>query len=333
MISFPDIIHCEYNSLILKKVSQSDIQYIWEIAPLNKLFLVIGSKASSVNELYHLMGLDWTSWYLMLDNYGYSYGLIRAIPEMDNSISLHGIGWTQPNKSPKTFVFSWYAFHFWLFENHVDYTRTYCDVDNTNAMKFILKSGYVYQNWIPSFTNNKRVAHFLIKKITFFELLSQKHIQFTLKENNFREVIPKYQLEKSITNRAKQKSIEIIELINKSELEQFVKNHKEVSFSYYFRLIPRPLVYIIVYNNISLGNMILTELNKQKTIVLFVSEVIDLPTSLNLVAKLKSLFNLNAFDLILLEEMVSSDSLKNALSINFQYSGNHSFPNAKSWGV
>lgn len=95
MISFPEILHCKNNNLLFKKVDQKDSLYIWETAPLDKLFLVIGCDASDHNELADLMQLDWTTWYLMFDNFGYSYGLIRAIPEMDNSISLHGIGWTQ----------------------------------------------------------------------------------------------------------------------------------------------------------------------------------------------------------------------------------------------
>ena len=95
----------------------------------------------------------------MFDNFGYSYGLIRAIPEMDNSISLHGIGWTQDKNSPRTFVFSWYAFHFWIFNSQHNYIKTYCDFNNINAIHFVLKTGYIYDYWMPTITLDKKILH------------------------------------------------------------------------------------------------------------------------------------------------------------------------------
>ena len=173
MILFPDILSCGHNGLLLKKVTKNDVKYIWETAPLNKLFLVIGCDACDHNDLTRLMQLDWTTWYLGLDDSGYSYGLIRAVPEMDNSISLHGIGWTQPKTSPRTFVFSWYAFHFWLLQNHKKVIKTYCDFNNTNAIKFDLKTGYVYDYWMPAITKKKKIVHLKIKKNNFFALLKK----------------------------------------------------------------------------------------------------------------------------------------------------------------
>lgn len=333
MISFPDVLSCEHNRLLLKKVTQNDVEHIWETAPLNKLFLVIGCEASDQSDLASLMQLDWTTWFLLLDNLGYSYGLIRAIPELDNSISLHGIGWTQPNASPRTFVFSWYAFHFWLFQNHNKVLKTYCDFNNTNAIKFVLKTGYVYNYWMPSIIK-KKIVHLKIAKNTFFALIQKKQIHFNLKESVFTDiVIPKYIKKKAITCRAKNVTIHIAELLTKSELEEFIKKHQKDSFYYYCHLLPRPSVYSIIFKYFNLGNMILTEIQGQKTIVLFISGVIDFSRSLVLVTELKSRFHLKASDLVLLEESISNESLKNALSINFQFSGNHSQPSAKTWIV
>ena len=112
-----------------------------------------------------------------------------------------------------------------------------------------------------------------------------------------------------------------------------MKKHQKDSFFYYCYLLPRPSVYSIIFKDFNSGNMILTEIQGQKTIVLFISEEIDFSKSLDLVTELKSRFHLKASDLILLEESISNESLKNALSINFQFSGNHSQPNAKIWIV
>ena len=334
MILFPDILSCGHNGLLLKKVTKNDVKYIWETAPLNKLFLVIGCDACDHNDLTRLMQLDWTTWYLGLDDSGYSYGLIRAVPEMDNSISLHGIGWTQPKTSPRTFVFSWYAFHFWLLQNNNQVIKTYCDFNNTNAIKFDLKTGYVYDYWMPAITKKKKIVHLKIEKNTFFALLQKKQINFDLKENTFTSFrIPIYNKGEAITSRAKDDNIKIAELQTNSELEQFMKKHQKDSFFYYCYLLPRPSVYSIIFKDFNSGNMILTEIQGQKTIVLFISEEIDFSKSLDLVTELKSRFHLKTSDLILLEESISNESLKNALSINFQFSGNHSQPNAKIWIV
>ena len=334
MILFPDILSCDHNGLLLKKVTQNDVEYIWETAPLSKLFLVIGCEASDYNDLTNLMQLDWTTWYLMLDNFGYSYGLIRAIPEMDNSISLHGIGWTQPKTSPRTFIFSWYAFHFWLLQNNNQFIKTYCDFNNTNAIKFVLKTGYVYEYWMPAITKKKKFVHLKIEKNSFFALLQKKQIHFNLKENTFTSFsIPIYNKSEAITSRAKDENIQIVELQTNSELEQFMKNHQKDSFFYYFYLIPRPSVYTLNFKDSNLGNMILNEIQSQKTIVLFISVEIDFGKSLDLVSELRSRFQLKTTDILLLEESISNESLINALSINFQFSGNHSQPTAKTWIV
>ena len=79
--------------------------------------------------------------------------------------------------------------------------------------------------------------------------------------------------------------------------------------------------------------MILTEIQYQKTIVLFISAEMDLSISLDLLTELKFRFHLKTSDLIFLEESISNESLKNALSINFQFSDNHSQSSAKRWIV
>jgi len=112
-----------------------------------------------------------------------------------------------------------------------------------------------------------------------------------------------------------------------------MKKHQKDSFYYYCHMLPRPSVYNIIFKDFNLGNMILTEIQYQKTIVLFISEEIDFSKSLDLVTELKSRFHLKTSDLIFLEESISNESLKNALLINFQFSDNHSQSSAKRWIV
>ncbi len=162
----------------------------------------------------------------------------------------------------------------------------------------------------------------------------KKQIHFNLKENTFTSFsIPIYNKSEAITSRAKDENIQIVELQTNSELEQFMKNHQKDSFFYYFYLIPRPSVYTLNFKDSNLGNMILNEIQSQKTIVLFISVEIDFGKSLDLVSELRSRFQLKTSDILLLEESISNESLINALTINFQFSGNHSQPTAKTWIV
>jgi len=332
MISFPEILHCKNNNLLFKKVDQNDSLYIWETAPLDKLFLVIGCDASDHNELADLMQLDWTTWYLMFDNVGYSYGLIRAIPEMDNSISLHGIGWTQHKNSPRTFVFSWYAFHFWLFSKQHNYIKTYCDFNNINAIHFDLKTGYVYDYWMPTITLDKKILHLKIEKNNFLDLLQRKQISFSLKELHFSAFeIPNYQTGKANTSKSKHLEIEITELESTSELDKFITKHKRDHFYYYCYMLPKPLVYSILFKDINLGYLVNSVIKGKQSMVVFISTEIDLCTSLEIISKIKNKFELKTLDLIMLGSSEPNESLINALSIKFQFAGNHSSPTAKIW--
>lgn len=65
--------------------------------------------------------------------------------------------------------------------------------------------------------------------------------------------------------------------------------------------------------------------------VVFISTEIDLCTSLEIISKIKNKFELKTLDLIMLDSSEPNESLINALSINFQFAGNHSSQTAKIW--
>ncbi len=270
MNSFPDIIRCLKNQLLFKKVSPSDIDYIWETAPLEELFLVTGCEASNSDELKDVMQLDWTTWFLMMDEQGYTYGLIRAVPEIDSSISLHGIGWTQPQRSPRIFVLSWYAFHYLLFSRNYEIVKTYCDAENTNAINFDLKTGYTYDYCMPSGVKGKKNIHLKLEKKPFDFSLEKKRFDFSLTQKDFAsESIPVFVSGKSITNRAKNQEFTLRKLEPGKEHNDFFHQHFNDNYFYYTRLVPQPFVYRISIASTQLGYLLLSEINNKKKLIIF----------------------------------------------------------------
>jgi len=96
-------------------------------------------------------------------------------------------------------------------------------------------------------------------------------------------------------------------------------------------MLPKPLVYSILFKDINLGYLVNSVIKGKQSMVVFISTEIDLCTSLEIVSKIKNKFELKTLDLIMLGSSEPNESLINALSINFQFAGNHSSPTAKIW--
>ena len=324
MILYPELISCTLNDLYIQKVYSENINYIWEVAPLKQLFLVTGAEASNSNELEEIMQLDWTTWYLMLDSDGFSYGLIHLVPEIDNTVSVHGIGWRQPNKSPRKFILSWYAIHHYLFKKGVNLIRSYCDSTNTNAIKFDFKTGYSYDYCMPSRVENSRVVHLKIDKDTFDNQFIQKKVIFNLIESfDLKVRNNKLILGKAISSISKGSSFHIFQIEAKKEFLEFIDNHKKDELFHYFYLIPQPKLFTVILTGEKVCFIIFSEILNTKKIILFNLKELEFTEYLELIQVIKSKFKLIKDDIILLEDKVKSFLLKDALSVNFKFSSNH----------
>ena len=185
---------------------------------------------------------------------------------------------------------------------------------------------------MPTITLDKKILHLKIEKNNFLDLLQRKQISFSLKEFNFSAFeIPKYQMGKANTSKSKHLEIEITELESTSELDKFITKHKRDHFYYYCYLLPKPLVYSILFKDLNLGYIVNSVIKGKQSMVVFISTEIDLCTSLEIISKIKNKFELKTLDLIMLDSSEPNELLINALSINFQFAGNHSSPTAKIW--
>jgi hypothetical protein len=328
MIDFPELIYCQQNNLLLKKVNPADCKYIWATAPLDELFQVLGTKLDDFNQLIDCMSMDWTTWYLMLDSVGNSFGLIRAIPELDNSISLHGIGWRQADTSARTFVLSWFAFHQFLFSNNQKIIKTYCDSMNFNAIRFDIKTGYQFEYCTPSGNNNLIVLHFVLFKNQFQDSLIQKRITFDFVHTfTFNS---QFQLHEGRAKVQENKvfQLHLTSLTSQSELIKFYNLFKKSTLFYFLDLIPKPKVYAL---NLSLGYVLHTRQNKQNKLILFINKELTFDRSLQFVKYLNDEFKLNNYDLIYLETLVNNHNLENALNVLWKYCGNQNNSSIKLW--
>jgi len=325
----PDVVSCKNEMFYLKKIIPLDAEYIWKNAPLKQLFFVTGHEAENVQELIELFQLDWTVWYLIIDHNGFSYGLVRAIPEMDNTISLHGIGWTQNHKSPRIFVMAWHAMHQYLFDRGSTIIKTYCDKVNTNAIRFICKTGYQYEYTMPSGNANNQTLHFTLNNDDFITLQNKKQFTFQLNSHNYNDIkIPNLIEGSTYTDRAKQ-TIFSTALIEMTQLDNFKRTHSNKKFFYFYHLIPSPKTYTIFLKRTNIASLLISEINGQYKIVIF--DAIDLPLnlSLDLVKFIKETFSLKTNDVIIVDDNLSLDGIFQALTISFRYCGsyNHQAPN------
>jgi hypothetical protein len=334
MIHYPELITCSINDLYIQKVSPEKINYIWETAPLEQLFLVTGAEASSSMELEEIMQLDWTTWFFMLDLDGYSYGLIHLVPEIDNTVSIHGIGWTQLNKSPRKFILSWYAIHYYLFNQGFNLIRSYCDSKNTNAIKFDFKTGYTYDYCMPSREKNSKVVHLKLDRETFDIQLKQKKVTFNLNVS-FELAVKNNTLlpGKAISSISKGTTFHISSIESKKEISEITNNYNTDELFHYFYLIPQPKLFSISLTGKKVGFMIISKILSTKKIILFNLTDLEFTKYLELIEVIKSNFELIPDDIILVEDKINSYFLKDALSINFKFSGNHSSLSSMVWIV
>ena len=108
---------------------------------------------------------EWTNVYLICNINGDSFGLIRVVPELDNYISFHGIGWPNKSKLSRMYFKAWIGIHNYFF-NKCSLIRSNCNISNYNAIHVLDQTGYV-----PTFINSK--------------IETNQNINFTLKKSDF----------------------------------------------------------------------------------------------------------------------------------------------------
>jgi hypothetical protein len=79
--------------------------------------------------------------------------------------------------------------------------------------------------------------------------------------------------------------------------------------------------------------MIISKILSTKKIILFNLTDLEFTKYLELIEVIKSNFELIPDDIILVEDKINSYFLKDALSINFKFSGNHSSLSSMVWIV
>lgn len=334
MITFPELIQCSVNELIMQKVSKHDIPFIWDNAPLDQLFLVTGNDALDSEELQDDMHLDWTEWYLMLDKEGFTYGLIHLVPEMDETISIHGIGWTQLNKSPRNFVLCWYAMHDYLFSKGLVLIKSYCDSYNSIAINFDFKTGYTFDYCMPSRNPDSMIVHLKIEKGSFENQKLKKKLIFDLFES-FDSKTKMIDLKpgRAVSSHNKKMEFTFTLLESFESISDFQSQHYNNKYFYYFKLIPQPALYSILVKDKLKGYVLIAKPGRMKRIVIFYREIDEFSFYLEFIRTFQTRFELEKDDVIMLDGHTDLNEFKNALSVIFKFSGNHQGTSSNFWIV
>ena len=104
---------------------------------------------------------------------------------------------------------------------------------------------------------------------------------------------------------------------------EFIDNHKKDELFHYFYLIPQPKLFTVILTGEKVCFIIFSEILNTKKIILFNLKELEFTEYLELIQVIKSKFKLIKDDIILLEDKVKSFLLKDALSVNFKFSSNH----------
>jgi hypothetical protein len=177
---------------------------------------------------------------------------------------------------------------------------------------------------MPSSVENSRVVHLKIDRATFDSHFKQKTVIFNLIESFDLTVRNnKLILGKAISSISKGITFHIFQIETKKEILEFIDNHKKDELFHYFYLIPRPKLYTVILAGEKVCFIIFSEILNTKKIILFNLKELEFTEYLELVQVIKSKFKLIKDDIILLEDKVKSLLLKDALSVNFKFSSNH----------
>ena len=110
--------------------------------------------------------IQWTTNYFILDQAGVIFGIIRIIPELNDIVSMHGMGWPNHAGFSRNYIIAWVAVTQILLEQY-PYLHSNCRSDNVTAFRILEQTGYQF-------------CHF-----GFHEDINQRSLFFKLDRNDF----------------------------------------------------------------------------------------------------------------------------------------------------
>jgi len=183
--------------ICLTLLKEDDVDFIVSSAKKSELELIFGvpEKDNSLSE-YIKNDLAWTFCYVISDKNS-NYGIIKVVPEIDDVLSFHGIGWSKEFRFSRKYFNAWYLIHDFYFKSN-QISLSNCLLSNSSAIKVLVNTGY-FPNFIIHLDNNDYKISFNLTKFLFYNNVDVNYLKSNyLSENISKEII----FNKTIVNRA-----------------------------------------------------------------------------------------------------------------------------------
>ncbi|MGY8988296.1 MAG: hypothetical protein ACKVG7_07035 [Flavobacteriales bacterium] len=213
--------------IILTLLTANDSDFIVSSSKKEELELVFGvpEKGTSISN-YIKRDLEWTFCYVISDKVS-NYGIIKVVPEMDEVLSFHGIGWSKEFQFSRKYFNAWYLIHaFYLKSNSI--ATSNCLLSNERGVKVLINTGYV-PAFIIKVNNEQYKVSYELYKDSFYSnmdndyLRSNYLIETKSKNITFNNIIVN---RKSFSKRKKLsiKRLKVIKNINLKFKSQYIRN-------------------------------------------------------------------------------------------------------------
>ncbi len=130
-------------NVFVQKIEQADLNWIHANIPPHILSEVY-SNHESISAFEQ--EIQWTTNYFILDQDGVIFGIIRVIPELNDIVSLHGMGWPNQNGFSRNYLTAWLAMTQILLEKY-PWLHSNCRSNNMTAFRILEQTGFQFSHF------------------------------------------------------------------------------------------------------------------------------------------------------------------------------------------
>lgn len=179
-MSLPSCLICFDEDIRLIRLKADDVDWVVQHTDAELLENVFSSSENMSLSEFYTAQFAWTSVYLITNANNDTFGIIRVVPEMDNVLSMHGIGWPNTHHFSRVYFKAWIGIHQYLL-NKQSLLRTNCRDDNFGAMNVLLKTGYE-ATYLNIYNEGERNLNFILSSEKFWDsplFLMNKGVSFS----------------------------------------------------------------------------------------------------------------------------------------------------------
>ena len=171
----------------LTLLTVDDTDFIVSSTKREELELVFGVPGNDISlSDYIKRYLEWTFCYIISDKNS-NYGIIKLVPELDDVMSFHGIGWSKRFQFSRKYFNAWYLIHDFYFKlNSISISN--CLLSNERGIKVLTSTGYL-PNFIFKLDNENYKVSYKLNKDCFYSNMDNSYLKSNyLMENKSKDI-------------------------------------------------------------------------------------------------------------------------------------------------